>query len=47
MISSTYPEEKEELWWVVVGEKKSNRVLTTKRMVVKGINEIVLEFERI
>lgn len=47
MISRTYPEEKEELWWVVVGEKKTNRVLTTKRMTVKGSNEIVLEFERI
>jgi pre-mRNA-splicing helicase BRR2 len=47
VISRTYPEEKEELWWVVVGEKKTNRVLTTKRMTVKGSNEIVLEFERI
>jgi pre-mRNA-splicing helicase BRR2 len=47
VISRTYPEEKEELWWVVVGEKKSNRVLTTKRMTVKGSNESVLEFERI
>ena len=41
-MSGKYPEEKEELWWVVVGEKKSNRVLTTKRMSVKGRSEIVL-----
>lgn len=30
-----------------MGEKRSNRVLTTKRMVVKGKSEMVLEFERV
>jgi hypothetical protein len=34
VVSGSYPGEKEEFWWVIVGDKKSNRVLTTKRTLV-------------
>ena len=42
VMSLSYPEAKEELWWVIIGEKKTNRVLITKRMVVKGSLDQVL-----
>lgn len=45
MISNYFPGEKEEFWWVIVGDKKNNKVLTTKRTLVKKQAEMKLEFE--
>jgi hypothetical protein len=45
VISSHFPGEKEEFWWVIVGDKKNNRVLTTKRTLLKTKAELALEFE--
>lgn len=33
--SNFFPGDKEEFWWIIVGDKKNNRVLTTKRTLVK------------
>lgn len=35
VLSNFFPGEKEEFWWVIVGDKKSNKVLATKRTLVK------------
>ena len=45
VISNSYPVEKEEYWLVVVGDKKNNRVLATKRSLVKQKTQLELEFE--
>lgn len=45
VISSCYPGEKEEFWWVIVGDKKNNKVLATKRTLIKGKTEFKVSFE--
>ncbi len=45
MMSGCYPGEKEEFWWVIVGDKKNNRVLSTKRTLVRGKTDIKLDVE--
>lgn len=45
MISNFFPGEKEEFWWVIVGDKKNNKVLTTKRTLVKKTADMTLSFE--
>lgn len=35
VLSNFFPGDKEEFWWVIVGDKKSNKVLATKRTLVK------------
>lgn len=42
--SSSY---KEEFWWVIVGDKKTNKVLTTKRTVLKNEATLSLSFEKL
>ena len=38
---------KEEYWWVIVGDKKTNKVLTTKRTILKNEAKLSLSFEKI
>lgn len=45
VISSCYPGEKQEFWWVIVGDKKNNKVLATKRTLIKGKTEFKVNFE--
>lgn len=48
MICPYYPDaNKEEYWWVIVGDKKSNKVLTTKRTILKNKAKVSLSFEKI
>ena len=35
VLSNFYPGDKEEFWWVIVGDKKNNKVLSTKKTLVK------------
>ena len=35
---------KDEYWWVIVGDKKTNRVLTTKRTLLKNESAVQLTF---
>ena len=34
------------MWWIIIGDKKTNRVFTTKRSVVKQTSNVVLTFDR-
>ncbi len=45
VISSCYHGEKEQFWWIIVGDKKNNKVLTTKRTLVKQKAEINVSFD--
>lgn len=44
-MSAYYPGEKEEFWWLVIGDKKTNKVLTTKRTLIKKTVNLNLSFE--
>ncbi len=46
VISNYFPTEKEEYWWIIIGEKKTNKVLTTKRTLVKSSVDITMNFEK-
>ena len=45
VIANYYPQDKEQFWWVIVGDKKSNKVLTTKRTLVHEKAELNLSFQ--
>jgi len=30
-----YPKQKEELWWLIIGDKESNKLYTIKRVQIK------------
>nr|VVW86571.1 unnamed protein product [Nymphaea colorata] len=45
VISNSFPGEKEEFWWIIVGDKKNNKVLATKRTLVKEKADIKVDFE--
>jgi hypothetical protein len=45
VISSCFPGDKEEFWWVIIGDKKNNKVLATKRTLVKDRAEVKVNFE--
>lgn len=47
MSAPFYPGEKEESWWIVVGDKNTNRVLTTKRTVLKKEANVSVSFEKL
>lgn len=48
MICPYYPDtRKEEFWWVIVGDKKTNKVLATKRTPLKKAARVSLSFERL
>lgn len=44
VICPYYPEEKDEYWWVVVGDKKTNKILATKRTLFKNKSIVDLTF---
>jgi len=44
-MSNYFPGEKEEFWWVIVGDKKNNKVLSTKRTLVRHKAEVKLPCE--
>jgi pre-mRNA-splicing helicase BRR2 len=43
--SRFFPGEKEEFWWVIVGDKKNNKVMSTKRTLVGKQAELQLQVE--
>ena len=44
--SGQYPVEKEEMWWLIVGNKKTNKVFTTKRCILKQESKLALTFDK-
>lgn len=48
VICPFYPDpRKEEFWWVVVGEKKTGKVLATKRSILKKEANLAISFEKL
>ena len=47
IVSAYYPQEKDEYWWIAVGDKKTNRVLTTKRTLLKNKSVVQIAFEKL
>jgi len=39
-----YPKEKQENWWLVIGEPKTNQLLSIKRLVLQHSSKIKLDF---
>jgi hypothetical protein len=44
VVSNYFPGEKEEFWWVIIGDKKNNKVLSTKRTLIEQKTEVRLSF---
>jgi pre-mRNA-splicing helicase BRR2 len=40
-----YPLEKEELWWIIVGDPRTNKLLSIKRVMWKGQSEVTNVFD--
>ncbi len=45
MFAPRFPGEKEENWWVVVGDKRTGRVFATRRLGVAQRGQVELEVE--
>lgn len=39
-----FPEKREEGWWVMIGELKTNNLLAIKRLILQDKSEIILDF---
>lgn len=42
--ASLFPQKREEGWWVIIGELKTNSLLTIKRLIFQEKSEIILDF---
>jgi len=43
-IAPLFPLKREEGWWIVIGELKTNILLAIKRLIIQEKTEIILDF---
>jgi pre-mRNA-splicing helicase BRR2 len=44
VIAPLFPQKREEGWWLVIGELKTNTLLSIKRLTLQKKTEIILDF---
>jgi pre-mRNA-splicing helicase BRR2 len=44
VLAPLFPQKHEEGWWVVIGELKSNTVLSIKRLIIQEKTDVIMEF---
>jgi pre-mRNA-splicing helicase BRR2 len=44
VIAPLFPQKREEEWWVLIGELKTNTLLSIKRLIIQEKTEIILDF---
>lgn len=45
-LSSLLPQKREEGWWLVVGDKKTNTLISIKRVALQSEAQVTLEFSK-